>query len=322
MTACRPPGPGPTVRLGACAPADYAALEQTLDLWLRPAGPRLGLEYPLLFRPSPDLLHLTARGPEGAFLAHAALLQRRILGGGIELPVAMLSCVAARPGARGLGLGSRIVSHALEQARARGAALALLWSDRESFYGRLGFRRSGRELVVRLDSADFPGAWPEPVAATAGHLPGLLALRERTPVRMARSAEEWARLLAIPRLETYLLPGAAAPSAYLCLGKGLDFPEVVHELCGEPAAVEALLGGLLARRPGRSLGLLLSPLDEDLARALRARGSTPSEGALGLCAVLDWNALERFTAALGPLAAPFRGPAPYLPFHLGGLDSV
>ena len=301
---------------------EVAGLARELQPLLRAeSGIPLDREYPLLFHHGPFAHHFTIRDGEGLLLSHAALLVRHLVCGNRRLRIGMISNLVTRPESRRRGLAGALVEQCLARMVESRCAVALAWSDRESFYSRYGFERMGRESIFHLEGAALPTGEPHPLEKR--HLPGLFSLHEAKLLRVERNPAEMTRLLAIPRMEVFVLEGAESrPLAYLCLGKGEDFRGFVHECGGAPADLVKLLGGLLRRRRPALLPLLLSPLDRSTGLLLARGGATRSEGALGLGRVLDRAALAAFAAHLGPLASRLEGPEPFLPFYLEGLDSV
>jgi GNAT superfamily N-acetyltransferase len=76
---------------------------------------------------------------------------------------AMIEAVRVASGARGEGLGTRLIEYAIDMARAQGAALVQLTSDAtrtdaHRFYERLGFDRThyGFKLMLLYSSARRP----------------------------------------------------------------------------------------------------------------------------------------------------------------------
>ncbi len=87
--------------------------------------------------------HVVAEA-DGTAVSHVQVVVRRLLLGGVPVPVCGIANVATRPGWRGRGLASRLLSEALAECRRRGIPLAGLWtgflSAAHRVYRRLGFR--------------------------------------------------------------------------------------------------------------------------------------------------------------------------------------
>ncbi len=310
-------------RIAPCPPDRLEALAERVGAWFSTGeGLSLRREYPLLFREHPAVRHYVVEERGETPLSHAALLIRHVVSGPARLRIGMISCVATAPEARGAGLARAVVNRAVESAREKHCALVLLWSELEEFYGKLGFRRMGREWIFLLRRENFPGSYPDPIPFSQADAPRVFALHLKKPIRVERTLEETRALLSIPGTATFLARGSSGEiEAYACLGKGRDFQGVIHEYGGDPRTLEILFGGILARSP-RPVPLVLSPLEEDLASLLEGKGLPRTEGALGLGRILDPEPVDRFARSLGPLAARFQAPGPLVPFHLPGLDSV
>ncbi len=306
-----------------CTGEDLIELQNFLSTWLRRSEENvIGKEYPLLFKESPLVKHFIVKDGDGEMASHAAVIIRYIVSGRARLRFGMISNVFTRPDARGMGLATRVVSRAIEFLEESRCALAILWSDKEKFYSKLHFKRMGKEWIFTLYPAGFhenPHGLREYDESLAKDI---LALHERKPLRVERSLEEMIKLLRIPKMKTYVYIGPSGKTeAYACLGKGEDFNGWIHETGGDPVAVETLLGGII-KKLGKPAYLVLSPQEEKLGRSLMEKGFPCREGALGLCRVLNEEAIRIFAYHLGPLAMRYKGKEPFLPFHLGGLDSV
>ena len=102
------------------------ALREVFELYMR-HDPAL--------RPEDMLLALHDRRPVSCVQIFTKQVRLR----GESLSLGGIGSVATDPGHRGRGLASELLRRADDEMRARGMALALLFSDRFSFYGRLGW---------------------------------------------------------------------------------------------------------------------------------------------------------------------------------------
>ena len=140
-------------------------------------------------------------------------------------------------------MGTTVVEDVVTDFRERDSEALLLWSDRPDFYGRLGFRPLGAELAVELaDRQADPSARPY----RDEDLDAIVAMHEGKAVRTRRSVDVFRRLLAIPGTETTVLDDGDGAVAYACVGKGLDFVDIVHECGGSDDALLRLLPGMNA----------------------------------------------------------------------------
>jgi hypothetical protein len=126
----------------------------------------------------------------------------------------------------------------------------------------------------------------------AGDLAAVRALHALEASLTLRSAEDEARLFAVPGARGFALRAPdGAPLAYAVVGRGADFPFHLHEWGGDDAAVEALVLGVAALHRGRSITVLVPSFREGLASRLAARGAAREEHPLALAKVLRPDAL-------------------------------
>lgn len=280
----------PSVRAGFLGARELSisernALVQTLDSWLRPGEEiSLGEELPLIFGEG-NAQHVFLEDEQG-LLGHAATLPVEVDVQDRRYPVTLISSVGIRPDRRGRGWGQEL----LRACEAIAKPPFLLWSDRIGFYEKLGFRSFGSERLVVLSPLPLPQ--PDDNETRLGwireadeqDIPGLELLHAGNRSFCRRSREHWDAFLKIPRVRIFLLmsrPTGGRPIAYAAMGKGMDFPNTIHELGGTPAA----LSELLARLPyhlGHELACLLP--DEELIPRLpitrcQVRGFALAKGA-------------------------------------------
>lgn len=123
----------------------------------------------------PKLSLVAVRTSCGAVIGSIAFSRSEIqLDAGGSLPVLTLGPVAVAPDRRGHGIGSRLVTAGLTEARRLGFRAVLLTGD-PAWYVRFGFRRA-RAFGIRLPDGSSP--------------PGLQAL-ELSPGALASAAGVW-----------------------------------------------------------------------------------------------------------------------------------
>ena len=216
-----------------------ASRDRLLQEALRPAGPLfpVAAEYPIvLARDAASLSHCLVLDHQ--VVAHANLWPRHLEDpvGCRSFAVGLVGNVATAPTHRGQGLSRRMFVHLEAEARAAGLVALILWSDLLEFYQNLGFASAGREMRHYFDSAALTSITsPLNFSFANGHalddstLELLLALRHGVPATLARSTNEFRRMLAIPA--THLVLGFRGPAlmCYGIVGKGYDMCGVVHE---------------------------------------------------------------------------------------------
>jgi GNAT superfamily N-acetyltransferase len=177
-----------------------------------------------------------------------------------SLEVALIGAVATASSHRGAGLASRTVSLAVEWARERGAAMALLWGAETALYERLGFELCGMQTRVPLSELELGPAIRDFSSITLGRgwLPSLMGgLRMRgSGLRLSDKDESW--IEAHRGVDWYWLGDPEAPQAYAAIGRGIDLQGLVHEWGGD--SHEALKNLLqLVRMEHTEAQLLTSP---------------------------------------------------------------
>ena len=115
-----------------------------------------------------------------------------------------------------------------------------------------------------FDRGDFETVPFDP--ARPGHLDAVIRFHDAEPFRVARTREEYAALLTLPKIETRLALEGGEAAGYLCVGSGRNKPGLI-EAGGSPGAVEALVAeAVRANAPVQAItNLNPSVLDDLLA---------------------------------------------------------
>ncbi len=299
-----------------CSPVraeEREALLAWLNHGLRNTGERrLEAEFPTaLFsqNPSQDLdKHVLVRS-NGRFASHALVHTIPVEAVGQRIELGMIGMVYTDPTLRGRGAARIAIERAIEQMKERGTALAILWSDLDSFYERLGFDRAGVENFYLLDAERCRSARTENLdamdvrKAAPTDWQSLERLYAAKPSRHLRAAGDLERLAAAPDCETLVAVRAGVLVAYAAMGRGDDLTGVVHDWAGDPAGLVACLNQFSQSR--KEITLLEGPVHETATRPLRAAGARPHPGSLGLMRILDveqlWATLSDGEAALAKM---------------------
>jgi GNAT superfamily N-acetyltransferase len=223
--------------------------------------------------------------------AAVRLSQLRVPAGTLE--VALIGAVATLEGYRGKGLASRTVSLAVEWARERGAAVAMLWGGETALYERLGFELCGVQVRPLLADLDLGAPIRDFSAITLGRgwVSTLMqSLRMRgSGLKLTPADERW--MEAHQGVDWYWLGDPEAPEAYAAIGRGIDLHGLVHEWGGDsPEALKTLLQLIRMERPEAQL--LASP---ELLAAWGLSGPRPASEIEFLCMAraLDVAALAK-----------------------------
>lgn len=306
---------------GVATPTDVAPpdLVPFLDAILRPDGAAsVRDDLPLLFGDDPRAFRRALRDPDGRTVAHAAAylhdvrLRPPVVGApSPERRIAVVAAVATHPKRRRRGLASRVVEALLADAALRGADAAVLWSEADALYRRLGFAPFGVERVLVADPSRFPPPERGRVRpARPEDLDAMRALHDAEPARALKDRRTWEILLATPRTDAYVLERDAATLAFGVVGRGADLARTLHTWGGEERLLPDLCGGVLALR-GEDELYVLAPSWRRRARDLfLAREAPVRDGPLCMLKPL-----------VGVDGAPRRA-IPEDAFWLTGLDSM
>lgn len=214
-----------------------------------------------------------------------------------DLRLALLGSVTTDPRWRGRGLASALLGEVESWAARSGCVATLLWPTDGRVYESAGYRPAACEWNVVLPTDLALGDRSPLRAAQAGDVPALLALYDRHQVRVRRSAEEFGRLLACPRMRTLVALRGSEPIAYACLGRGGDLGNCVHEWAGEPGAVLALVRAFANENADTPRYLLAPDWSSPVTEALLDVGCPALTRAMGMAKLADRRAAARYVGA-------------------------
>jgi len=281
-------------QLKADVSGPLALMETVFD-----AGGQLAAEYPLIFRPGFDGRLVVLEDGDDVH-SSCAVITRRVLLPGVELPIGLIGSVATKSTQRGRGHASQVLSAAERWLCERGAAIALLWAEDPRFYLARGYRPIGSEVDAVLDPTVVSAlpCWGLVRAATPADAAAIHRLYSTHSSRVDRTADETAALLRCPRMQVLVAEEAGTPVAYACLGRGRDLENVVHEWAGGTAAALGLFKEAFARSGAQQV-VVMAP-DDGLAviDALATAGAAVHRGFLGLAKVLPGVGPARLIAEL------------------------
>lgn len=267
------------------------------------SGAPIAPEYPLVFD-GRDAAAFVVDDEEGEARAACAIIERRLLVRGREVPAGLIGSVATDPRFRRRGLCTAVLERAEAELARRGALLAVLWADDRAYYEKRGWRAFGWEIDFHLPAA-LMERLPEPFGVrerSPSDDEQIHALYERHAERVARSLEETRSLLACPGMEVLVLERWGRIAGYSCLGRGADLRDVVHEWGGDAQALLALLREHLARRRERGeeqgLYLIAPPSAIDVAERLTLLGAALAQGVVGMGKIVRTDAAAELAARL------------------------
>lgn len=264
-------------------------------------------DFPQLYDSS-NSRHLWIAKDGSGLLGHSGFYPAILKVENLPLPVAGIGGVFTRPGAEGQGVASQLVKKCAEEARKSGAALALLWSDKQDFYGKLGFHLVGRQWNILLKAAEaeklrakgessLPGLRLEEAKPTADFLAQSHAWLGRYPIGPARDAVEHGRLLGSGACRLFAAWAGTELAAYFVVGKGKDLAGYVHEWAGEEAALHQLAAHCLTQLGDlQVLSPQFMPDEVSWIYALDEFGLAMRAEQMALVRLLDLSKVQRLLA--------------------------
>lgn len=233
-------------------PSELPRLVESLAAW-NENNSEFTLEqtFPQVYRPDGGATRL-GWFEGGRLLSHAAVQTVSLADPTGDTRAGLIGAVATAPEARGRGLASRLLSAAIARAREQGVDALLLWSEPRGLYERLGFRPAGhqREVLIRARPTGRPAGVKDIVS--------IHHLHEQKPYRVRRTLQDTALLLSVSGMSTTVLERGNEVVAYVCCGKGADFPNWWHEMGGTDRDVAQLLIGS-KEAPNPDVSTLLLP---------------------------------------------------------------
>jgi GNAT superfamily N-acetyltransferase len=255
------------------------------------AGAPIAPEYPLVFGGAPSAAFVVDENG-GEALAACALLERDLIIRGRTIRAGLIGSVATEPGSRRQGRGAAVLAAAEAELARRGALLAILWGDDSDFYQKRGWRSIGWEIDFAIP-AECAARLPESAgvrARTPEDDGQIHELYERHPERVQRTPSETLALLSCPDMEVLVAERWGRIAGYICVGRGADLRNVVHEWAGDAQALLMLLRESFALRKARgideSLYLIAPPSAVDVAERLAGAGAQMSQGVVGMGKIL------------------------------------
>ena len=278
----------------ACRPDDFA---ETLDLLnsIFRAGmdQTLQTDYPLVFSHA-GLSNMRIIAADGRVVSHSAVAPRQVLAGGDALRIGIIAPTATHPDYRHRGYGRACIEDCIRTMENLDCALSVLWTAEATFpfYHHCGYEAVASQGWAYYLDADTLGQFSAGAfeivrydPAGGRHLDAIMPMHEREPYRVARSREDYAALLALPKVSTYLAKRGREILGYLVYGQGVNKPGII-EGGGEQDALHSLarhlLRGHAAESPIQALVPLTSnPLGQLLEETVAA-ARRPIEDARGV----------------------------------------
>jgi predicted acetyltransferase len=239
----------------------------------------------LAFRRTDEPERSLAWFDDGRIVAATGIYSRQLTIPGSVVPCAAVTAVGVVPTHRRRGLLTEMMRRQLEDVRASGDPVAILWASEGGIYGRFGYgigarsgRLAARRPMARLAPPPPPGD-PLRAGPAGGHVEAMRAIHERVrrerPGMLDRPGPWWDDRVYDPEprrdgaqpLQAVLVPDGYALYAVRA-GRDDDGPAgevAIRELvAATPAARAALWAFLLDQDLTRTITWALAPPDEPL----------------------------------------------------------
>ena len=252
---------------------------------------------------------------DGRIVAATGVYSRHVTVPGGVVPCAAVTAVGVVPTHRRRGLLTEMMRRQLEDVRAAGDPVAILWASEGGIYGRFGYgvaarigSLTARRLVARLAAPPPPGD-PLRAGPAGDHVEAMRAVYERVrrerPGMLDRPGPWWDHRLYDPESErrgAQPLRAVLVPDGYALYAVRPDRDEdgasgevAIRELVAATPAARALLWAfLLDQDLTRTISWALAPPDEPLWLML----TDPDAVRVGLASAL-WARLVDVAPALG-----------------------
>ena len=233
----------------ACRPEEFEETLALINATFRPDSDQdILTDYPLIFNDR-GLRCMRILKVGGQVVAHVPVAPRKIIAGEDSFTAGIISPTVTHPDHRRKGYATRCLRDCVRIMKEEGWPVSVLWTLQATFPF---YHHSGWEAVANQgwvyslspgDAALFGRGDFEIVPFDAGrdeHLDAVIRFHDAEPWGVARSREEYAALLTLPKISTRLALAGGEVVGYLCVGSGRNKPGL-NEAGGSPAAVEALM---------------------------------------------------------------------------------
>jgi GNAT superfamily N-acetyltransferase len=298
------------------------------------AGFSIDDEYPSLLQGDVHAVSFVARSDEKKIISHTGTVLSEFQWGDKTFPFGMIGSVVTEPLSQGKGIASKLIEEAVLELRKQGALFAVLWSDQDGFYNRMGFYRGGLEKIILIDRKKILPV-PRKVKCTSydpqKHFSSIYQIYQNQKNKVQRSEVLFRRLLAIPKAKTFVLEESGCAKAYAIIGKGWDFANTIHEWGGDPHDILEMIITIQQEHYRMENLAFVSPVDQE-TDLLEQYSSAATIGALGFFKVLDRKKIidgfseyfpdEKKRSQSDPLLIDGLFGKEGLPFFIWGLDSI
>lgn len=253
-------------------------------------------DFPLVYQEN-NLENLWVLEGEGKILSHIATYPSAVKIHGNLLPTLGIGGVITEESHRGRGYSSKLMTQVLEASiQKKKQILAILWSDRWSFYERFGFYPAGTQIRVSCRKEKAQNVLKQGLSIdqkiNEDHLTKSYELFNRQTFGNQRTREEHISYLKRGSAHPYFLQRDKALVAYALVDKGKDLKNYVHEWAGESEEDLNILLNALVQKRGEILELI-GPKEMPWAKNFIQEDTVHKE-VMGLVNLLNKDALISF----------------------------
>jgi predicted acetyltransferase len=217
---------------------------------------------------------------DGRVVGHAFGFSLTTYFGGEPVLAVGIASVGVAPEARGSDIGARLVTHLEDEARERGAGLAMLHAFRHGFYAKRGYADVAPMHRLGCDPRAIPIAWVEQArraplrSATDADVAAIVALHHHAVQGSTGGIERpktlWTRIFASERLHRIMLEGRGYVTFELLQDQPHERTGIaVHDLIGTDDDSRRVLWGLLGMQAGQVAEIEIeTTIDDPVAFAL------------------------------------------------------
>jgi predicted acetyltransferase len=220
---------------------------------------------------------------DGRIVAATGIYSRQVTVPGGVVPCAAVTAVGVVPTHRRRGLLTEMMRRQLEDVRASGDPVAILWASEGGIYGRFGYgiaarigRLSARRPLARLAAPPPPGDPPR-AGPAAAHVEAMRAVYERVrrerPGMLDRPDPWWDVRLYDPESQRH----GAQPLQAVLVPDGYALYAVRSDRDEDGPAGEVAIRELVAATPAARALLWAFLLDQDLTRTVTWTLAPPDE---------------------------------------------
>jgi GNAT superfamily N-acetyltransferase len=207
-------------------------------------------DFPLFYNIH-NLKNLWAAFEGDKLVGHAGYFPAVMRVENLPLSVVGIGGVYTEADHQGQGLGTKLIEKNISEARKQGAVLAVLWSDRHDFYGKLGFYLTGRQWTIVLEpqyaqalhdrgekehldksSLEFFEGGDDSNFLRQSH-----ELISHLPLGVSRTLEEHTAYLSSGSGKVISAWAGNELVCYFVIGKGKDLTNCIHEWAGDEAGL-------------------------------------------------------------------------------------